>query len=88
MLSWLLKMKRKHPPVSKHSYSLCSEQFSEDCFMQCVGGKRYLKSGSVLKRFSISPKEKPKWSKPLIIAQLDMKQQRTKNNSTVVSCTW
>ena len=38
----LLKMKRKGPPVSKHSY-LCSEHFSEDCFMRCVGRKKYPK---------------------------------------------
>ena len=57
-------MKRKDPPVSKHSY-LCSEHFSEDCFMRCVGGKRYLKSGSVPTRFSFSPEEKPKRKAPV-----------------------
>ena len=62
--TWLLKMKRKDPPVSKHSY-LCSEHFSEDCFMRCVGGKRYLKSGSVPTRFSFSPEEKPKRKAPV-----------------------
>ena len=62
--AWLLKMKRKDPPVSKHSY-LCSQHFSEDCFMRCVGGKRYLKSGSVPTRFSFSPKEKPKRKPPV-----------------------
>ena len=50
----LLKMKRKDPPVSTHSY-LCSEHFSEDCFMRCVGGNKYPKSGSVPTRFSFSP---------------------------------
>ena len=57
-------MKRKDPPVSKHSY-LCSQHFSEDCFMRCVGGKRYLKSGSVPTRFSFSPEEKPKRKAPV-----------------------
>jgi len=57
-------MKRKDPPVSKHSY-LCSEHFSEDCFMRCVGGKRYLKSGSVPTRFSFSLEEKPKRKAPV-----------------------
>ena len=38
---WLLKVKRKDPPVSKHSY-LSSEHFSEDCFIRCVGGRRQL----------------------------------------------
>ena len=56
---WFLKTKGKDPPVSKHSY-LCSEHFSEDCFMWCVGGKRYLKNGSVPTRFSFSPEEKSK----------------------------
>ena len=50
-------MKRKDSPVSKHSY-LCSEHFSKDCFMRCVGRKRYLKSGSVPTKFSFSPEEK------------------------------
>ena len=62
--TWLLKIKIKDPPVSKHSY-LCSEHFSEDCFMRCVGGKRYLKSGSVPTRFSFSPEEKPKRKAPV-----------------------
>ena len=62
--TWLLKMKRKDPPVSKHSY-LCSQHFSEDCFMRCVEGKRYLKSGSVPTRFSVSPDEKPKRKPPV-----------------------
>ena len=62
--TWLLKMKRKDPPVSKHSY-LCSEHFSEDCFMRCVGGKRYLKSGSVPTRFSFSLEEKSKRKAPV-----------------------
>ena len=57
--AWLLRMKSKDPPVLKHSY-LYSQHFSEDCFMRCVGGKRYLKSGSVPTRFSFSPEEKPK----------------------------
>ena len=57
-------MKRKDPPVSKHSY-LCSQHFSEDCFKRCVGGKRYLKSGSVLTRFSFTPEEKPKRKAPV-----------------------
>jgi len=57
-------MERKDPPVSKHSY-LCSEHFSEDCFMQCVGGKRYLKSGSVPRRFSFSPEEKSRRKAPV-----------------------
>jgi len=57
-------MKRKEPPVSKSSY-LCSEHFSEDCFMRCVGGKRYLKSGSVPTRFRFSPEEKSKWKAPV-----------------------
>ena len=57
-------MRRKDPPVSKHSY-LCSQHFSEDCFMRCVGGKRYLKSGSVPTRFSFSPEEKPKRKAPV-----------------------
>jgi len=63
LLTWLLKMKRKDPPVSKYSH-LCSEHFSEDCFMRCVGGKRYVKSGSVPTRFSFSPEEKPKRKAP------------------------
>ena len=50
--------------MSKHSY-LCSEHFSEDCFMRCVGGKRYLKSGSVPTRSSFSPAEKPKRKAPI-----------------------
>ncbi|XP_068671355.1 THAP domain-containing protein 3-like [Montipora foliosa] len=62
--TWLLKIKRKDPPVSKHSY-LCSEHFSEDCFMRCVGGKRYLKSGSVPTRFIFSAEEKPKREGPV-----------------------
>lgn len=62
--TWLLRMKRKDPPVSKHSY-LCSQHFSEDCFKRCVGGKRYLKSGSVPTRFSFSPEEKPKRKAPV-----------------------
>ncbi|PFX24400.1 uncharacterized protein LOC111331706 [Stylophora pistillata] len=62
--TWLLRMKRKDPPVSKHSY-LCSQHFSEDCFKRCVGGKRYLKSGSVLTRFSFTPEEKPKRKAPV-----------------------
>ena len=57
-------LKRKDSPVSKHSY-LCSEHLSEDCFMRCVGGKRYLKSGSVPTRFSFSPEEKPKRKAPV-----------------------
>ena len=60
----LRKMNTKDPPVSKHSY-FCSEHFSEDCFMRCVGGKRYLKSGSVPTRFSFSPAEKPKRKAPI-----------------------
>ena len=62
--TWLLRIKRKDPPVSKHSY-LCSEHFSEDCFMWCVGGKRYLKNGSVPTRFSFSPEEKSKRRAPV-----------------------
>ena len=58
------RMKRKDPPVSKHS-NLYSQHFSEDCFMRCVGGKRYLKSGSVPTRFSFSPEEKPKRKTPV-----------------------
>jgi len=58
--TWLLKIKRRDPPVSKHSY-ICSEHFSEDCFMRCVRGKRYLKSGSVPTRFRSSLEEKSKW---------------------------
>jgi len=63
--TWLLKMKREDPPVSKHSY-LCSEHFSEDCFMR-EGGKRYLKSGTAPTRFSFSPeeREKPKRKAPV-----------------------
>ena len=62
--TWLLKIKRKDPPVSKHSY-LCREHFSEYCFMWCVGGKRYLKSGSVPTRFIFSGEEKPKREGPV-----------------------
>ena len=36
--TWLLKMKRKDPPVSKHSY-LCSQHFSEDFFYALCGRK-------------------------------------------------
>ena len=61
--TWLRKMKRKDPPVSKHN--LCSEHFSEDCFMLCEGGKRYRKSESVPTRFSFSPAEKPKRKAPI-----------------------
>ena len=53
--AWLLRMKRKD----------YSQHFSEDCFMRCVGGKRYLKSGSVPTRFSFSPEEKPKRKTPV-----------------------
>ena len=57
-------MKRKDPPVPKHSY-LCSEHFSEDCFIRCVGGNKYPKSGSVPTRSSFSPDEKSKWKAPV-----------------------
>ena len=52
-------MKRKNPPVSKHSY-LCSEHFSEECFKHPKGGRVHLKHGSVPTRFSSTPKAKPK----------------------------
>ena len=73
--TWLLKMKRKDPPVSKHFY-LCSQHFSEDCFMHCVGGKRYLKSGSVPTRFSFSPEEKPK----LVSLVIKLRRLKAKKN--------
>ena len=75
--TWLRKMKRKDPPVSKHSY-LCSQHFSEDCFMQCVGGKRYLKSGSVPTRFSFSPAEKPKRKAPIYQSACETTKSRVK----------
>lgn len=54
--TWLLRIKRKDPPVSKHSY-LCSQHFSENCFKRCAWRKRYLKRGSVRTRFTFSPEE-------------------------------
>ena len=57
-------MKRKNPPVSKHSY-LCSEHFSEECFKRRMGGRAYLKPGSVPTRFSFTPKAKPKRKAPV-----------------------
>ena len=62
--TWLHKMKRKDSPVSENSY-LCSEHFSEDRFMRCVGGKRNLKSGSVPTRFSFPLAEKPRRKAPI-----------------------
>ena len=73
--TWLLKIKRKDPPVSKHSY-LCSPHFSEDCFMCCVGGKRYLKSGSVPTRFGFSLEEKPK----LVSLVIKLRRLKAKKN--------
>ena len=58
------RMKRKDPPVTKYSY-LYSQHVSEDCFMCFLGGKRYLKSGSVPTRFSFSPEEMPKRKTPV-----------------------
>ncbi|KAK2549204.1 hypothetical protein P5673_030426, partial [Acropora cervicornis] len=50
--TWLRKMKINDPPVSKLS-SLCSEHFSEDCFISKVD------------LFSFSPAEKPKRKAPI-----------------------
>ena len=62
--AWLGKMKRKNPPVSRHSY-LCSEHFSEECFKRRMGGRAYLKPGSVPTTFSFTPKAKPKRKAPV-----------------------
>ncbi|XP_068749492.1 uncharacterized protein [Montipora capricornis] len=62
--AWLAKMKRKNPPASRHSY-LCGEHFSEECFKRRMGGRAYLKPGSVPTRFSFTPKAKPKRKAPV-----------------------
>ena len=69
---WLLKVKRKDPPVSKHSY-LCSEHFSEDCFIRCVGGRRHLNY-----KIQFFTAGKAKAENLPFIAQLHMGQQRVK----------
>ena len=70
---WLLKVKRKDPPVSKHSY-LCSEHFSEDCFIRCVGGRRHLNC-----KIQFFTGGKSQSGKLPFIAQLHMRQQRVKS---------
>ena len=71
--TWLLKVKRKDPPVSKHSY-LYSEHFSEDCFIRCVGGRRHLNY-----KIQFFTWGKAKAKKLPFIAQLHMRQQRVKS---------
>ena len=66
-------MKRKDPPESKHSY-LCSEHFSEDCFIRCVGGSRHLNY-----KIQFFTAGKAKAEKLPFIAQLHMRQQRVKS---------